>query len=69
MNTGSIIAIIIGSLLLLGVAFGFYIFGADTMKQIKEYTYPSSISGQTQSNITNPNRMIGGKRRYKKYKK
>ena len=69
MNTGSIIAIIIGILLLLGVAFGFYIFGADTMKQIKEYAPTTSFSGQGQANITNPNRMFGGKRRLKKYRK
>ena len=69
MYTGSIIAIIVGILLLLGVAFGFYIFGADTMKQIKEYAPTTSFSGQGQANITNPNRMFGGKRRLKKYRK
>jgi hypothetical protein len=66
MNTGSIIAVIICSLLLLGVAFVFYIFGADTIKQIKEYAPTSYLSGQGQANV---NRMFGGKRRYKKYKK
>ena len=39
------------------------------MKQIKEYAPTSSLSGQGQANITNSNRMFGGKRRLKKYRK
>jgi hypothetical protein len=70
MSTVNIIVAVIGIVFFMSIFLFFLgVFGADTMKQIKEYTYPSSLSGQTQSNITNPNRMIGGKRKYKKYKK
>jgi len=70
MNTGNIIALVIGFIVFTAVfVLIFYVFGTDTMNKIKEYAPTSYLSGQGQANVSNPNRMFGGKRRYKKCKK
>ena len=70
MNTGNIIALVIGGILFTAVfVLIFYVFGSDTMKIVKEYVPTNPLSGQGQANIAKLGPDFGGKRRLKKYRK